>query len=87
MTHVNTIKAKSTSVELLDSDPNRKSASIYNFSNKNMYIKLGSPATYDSFSLVLQTGSYWEIPIGCTDAIHAIWSPSCTGSAQVSDIR
>lgn len=87
MTYVNAVKAKSVSIQLLNSDLHRKGAIVFNNSNKNMYIKIGDDASYENFSLILLARSYWEIPTGCTDAVYAIWSSECTGSAQVSDMK
>lgn len=74
------------SVELLTKGK-RKGATIYNASNKNMYVKLGVNASSEDYSLILLTGSYWEVPTTHKGPVHAAWASGCVGKAQVSVIK
>jgi len=48
-------------------------------------LKLGATASISSFTVKMQTDSYYEVPFGYTGIIDGVWD-SATGSARVTDI-
>lgn len=85
---VTTLSAKShTSQIAVSSNTARKGLEIYNNGSSTMYIKFGSAATIDIFTFRLEPTASYEMPSNYfTGDIHAIWSNSPTGSANITEI-
>ena len=89
----NVIEAATISTKIIDSymsnggtfTATRLGATIYNGSNKTMYIKLGSGASKDAYTLPLLPGGYWEVPESFKGQVFAVWGNGCEGSAQVTE--
>lgn len=89
--NITTITATTASQTLLASNANRLFASVYNGGTRNAYIVLGaSAASTTNYSIVLLTGSYWEIPVDYTGQLNVIWSTTgaaaLTGNALVTEL-
>lgn len=88
---ITTVSATTASQTLLAANNNRVFASVYNGGSRNAYIVLSSSAASTSnYSIVLLTGSYWEIPVDYIGQVNIIWSTSgasaLTGSALVTEL-
>ena len=84
---VTSVAGTTSSSAVLASNANRIFASIYNNTNKNMYVLLGSgTASTSNFSILLMTTAYWEVPNDYTGAINAIWAGGVSGSALVTEL-
>lgn len=85
---VTQVSAKSAeSQQVVAANSNRKGLEIYNNSTSTMYIKFGSAATIDIFTFRLITNASYEMPQNYfTGEIHAIWSNTPTGSANITEI-
>ena len=80
-----TVAATTTSILILSSSSARKGATIWNDStNANLYLELGSAASFTSFTVKLSPGGYYELPFNYTGSIFGIWT-SAVGSAVVKD--
>ena len=75
-----------TNVTLLTSNTSRLGASIFNNSQTNLFVKLGSVATTDSYTAKLIPGAYYEVPYNYTGRIDGIWDSSSAGDAQVTEL-
>lgn len=77
----------STATTLLAANTGRIFASIYNNTNKNMFIALGSTATATTnFSILLITGSYWEVPNDWTGSISEFSPAGASGNVLVTEL-
>lgn len=71
---------------LLAPNANRIFGSVFNNTNKTLYIKCGTTASTSSFSTQLFTGSYWEIPVDWTGELDAFAPTGATGSILVTEL-
>lgn len=88
---VTSVTATTSSQTLLAANLNRVFAAVYNGGSRNAYVLLGSgTASATNYTIVLLTGSYWEIPVDYIGQINVIWSSSgasaLTGSALVTEL-
>jgi len=73
-------------VMLLDESFNRQMVTIYNNSAFSMFIKFGAVATADSFTLVINSGDYFEFQSPCyTGRVDAFWD-GIDGNAMITEI-
>lgn len=79
------VASSATSVTILASNTARLGASVYNDSTQNLYLKFGTTASTTSFTVLLATNAYYEVPGGYTGIIDGIWS-SANGSARVTEL-
>jgi hypothetical protein len=83
---VTSVAGATSSTAILAANTSRVFASIYNGTNKNMYVLCNSgSATTSNYSILLITGSYWEVPSDYQGAINAIWSSGVSGNALVTE--
>jgi hypothetical protein len=76
----------STNTTLLASNASRIFASIFNGSNKTIYIKLGTTASLTSYTIQLFTGSYWEVPNDYTGNIDEFSPAGASGNVLVTEL-
>jgi hypothetical protein len=69
----------------LASNTSRKGATIYNDSNKTLYIKFGTTASTSDFTTQLKSGDYYEVPFNYVGRIDGIWA-SANGAARVTEL-
>jgi len=83
---VASVAGATSSTAVLAANANRIAASIYNGTNKNMYVLCNSgTASTSNFTILLMQGSYWEVPSDYTGAINAIWASGVSGNALVTE--
>lgn len=80
------VTATGSATTLLAANSNRKGATIYNDSNKNLYVKLGSGASTTSFTVKMVKGAYYEVPFNYRGIITGIWDTSPSGVARVTEV-
>jgi hypothetical protein len=71
---------------LLASNVNRIAATIYNDTNKLLYVKYGTTASTTSFSLQLLPNSYFEVQNDWNGEIDAFAPNGASGAARVSEL-
>lgn len=71
---------------LLAPAASRVFASVYNNTNKTLYIKCGTTASTASFTTQLFTGSYWEVPVDWTGELDAFAPSGSNGSILVTEL-
>jgi hypothetical protein len=71
---------------LLASNANRIYATVFNNTDKTLFIKLGATASATSFTTQLFKGSYWEIPGDYTGIIDAFAPGGTSGSVLVTEL-
>lgn len=79
------VTGSATSVTVLASNSSRLGATVFNDSSALLYLKLGATASTTSFTALLATNDYYEVPFQYTGIIDGIWS-SATGSARVVEL-
>lgn len=80
------VAASDTSVQLLAANTARKGGSIYNDSDKIMWVKYGTGASTVSYKTQIPVGGFWAFPLPIyTGIIHAIWEAAPTGNARISE--
>lgn len=79
-----TVQASTTSVQLLDENSNRKTASIVNNSTAILYVELGATASSTAYTVALNEGDLYELPVAYTGKISGIWS-AANGNALVRE--
>ena len=70
---------------LLAANANRLGATIYNDSNKAVYVKLGGTASATSFTVKVPARGYFEVPFSYTGIIDGIWE-AANGNALVTEL-
>jgi len=64
----------------------RRGLSIFNDSTANLYVKHGTTAALDDFTVKIAAGGYFELPYLCyTGRIDGIWSAQ-NGNAFVTEL-
>lgn len=80
------VAASATSAQLLAANTARKGGSIYNDSDKIMWVKYGAGASTTSYKTQIPVGGFWAFPLPIyTGIIHAIWEAAPTGNARISE--
>lgn len=79
------VASSATTVTILAANASRIGATIYNDSTQGVYVKFGTTASTTSFTVLLATNTYYEVPAGYTGRIDGIWV-SANGNARVTEI-
>lgn len=82
---VTSVAASTSSVTLLSSNTNRLGASIYNDSNKTLYLKLGATASASSYTVKVRKNAFYEVAFNYTGIIDGIWDTGVSGNALVTE--
>jgi hypothetical protein len=82
---VTSVASSATNVTLLASNANRRGATVFNDSNKTLYLKLGATASTTSYTAQLGVSDYYEVPFAYTGIIDGLWS-SVNGSARITEL-
>lgn len=72
-------------VELLASNGHRKGATIYNDSTATVYVLLGARASVDEWTVKMQPGNYYELPLGYRGTVTAVCSEADVGVVRVTE--
>ncbi len=80
------VAAAGTAQTLAALNASRLGISIYNESQQNLYVKLGSAATVSSYTVRLRGDAYYEVPYGYTGIITGIWDGTPAGSARITEM-
>lgn len=77
-----------TSVILAAADASRLGLTIYNDSNKALYVRVATgPATTDNWTVKLRKDDYYELPSPAfVGEVTGIWATAGTGQARVTSI-
>lgn len=75
-----------TSVELLPENFNRKGLTIFNFSSKVLYLKLGPGASTSDWSIRMPPGAAYERAYPTyAGQVTGTWAAAGSGSARVTE--
>lgn len=79
------VASSASSVTLLASNTARLGATIFNDSTSQLYVKLGTTASITSYTVLVNSNGYYEVPFGFNNRIDGIWS-AAVGSARITEI-
>ena len=79
------VSASAESKTLLAANANRKGATIHNLSTASLHLALAGTASTGSFTVLLETSDYYEVPYQYTGIISGIWM-SENGGAMVTEL-
>lgn len=79
------ISASASNQTLLAANSNRIGATVYNDSSEILYLKLGAVASITSYTVQMDSKTYYETPYGYTGQIDGLWI-SANGSARVGEL-
>jgi len=79
------VTSSATTVTILAANSARKGAMIYNDSTKKLYLKFGATASTSSFTVIVDTNSYYEVPFGYTGIMDGLWALA-NGNARVTEL-
>ncbi|MDZ8139623.1 MAG: hypothetical protein RM049_30765 [Nostoc sp. DedQUE04] len=85
------VSVSTTMQTLIADNPNRKGATIWNYSNAPLCIDFGSSASKTNFAYRIGAGGYYEIPFGYTGIVCGVWDDTglilgTTGKALVREL-
>ncbi len=86
---VTSVAASVVTVTLLAANPGSipRQASVFNDSNRRLFLKLGAGATTASFTARVSPGGFYEITTAGFDGIlTGIWPAGAAGSARVTEL-
>jgi hypothetical protein len=82
---VTRVASSASNVNLLVSNANRLGAMIYNESNKTLYVKFGTTAATNDYTVQISPNGFFEVPFGYTGNVDGIWA-AANGAAQVTEL-
>lgn len=74
-------------VTLIEPNPYRRGAAIYNDAPATLYVALGSKVDADHFTIPLNQGDYYEPTNGYRGVIKGAWSAAVAGQARVTEFN
>ncbi len=81
------VTASLSSQVLLAANGIRRMATVFNDSNRNMYLKIGDGASTGSWDVRMPPNAYFELPYPAyTGPLTAIWSGGAIGQARVLEL-
>jgi hypothetical protein len=70
----------------LRANTGRAGATVYNASDKALFVKLGSGAASDSYTLEMEPNGYYEVPFDYAGEVSGAWEAGATGLALVTEL-
>lgn len=83
-----TVVGYSTSTSVMAaSNTDRRVLTIYNDSNRNLFLKLGPGASLIDWTVKMPPNAYYEVPQPCyTGNITGIWAAGGAGQARITEL-
>ena len=79
------VAASLSNVTVLAANPNRKRAIFFMDGSSTCLLKFGATASATSFSLKVQSQTYYELSFGYVGIIDAIWVSTANGSLRITE--
>lgn len=81
------LASAATSAQLLAANTSRKGLTLFNTDANGVYVKYGTTASATSFTVLIPTNGYWEMPEPIyTGRIDAIWAADGSGSLYATEL-
>jgi hypothetical protein len=72
---------------LLALSTSRYGATVFNDTDKTLYLALGTvAASTSSYTVQVPAGGYYEVPFGYCGAVRGIWATAPTGNAVITEL-
>jgi hypothetical protein len=81
----NSVDSSASSVTLLDANPDRTGATIYNDDTGTLYVVFGDTATTTAYTVKLFPDDYYEVPAWYLGEIAGIWTDPGDGAARMTE--
>lgn len=81
---LSSVTGSATSVTLLSANSSRLGFSVFNDSNRSLFIKMGTTASLTSYSVFLDSDEFYEQLNGYTGRIDGIWD-GAAGDARITE--
>jgi hypothetical protein len=82
---VTSVSASTSNQTLLAANTSRIGATVYNDSSEILYLKLGVIASTTSFTVQMESKTYYETPYGYTGQIDGLWA-NAVGAARIGEL-
>lgn len=79
------VTATTSTVTILAANASRLGATVFNDSNKALFLKAGSGASTTSFTVNVPRNGYYEVPYDYTGILTGIWGSGVSGAARVTE--
>jgi hypothetical protein len=86
ISNVTSVAQSAINQEFLALNINRRGVTIYNTSSDNLYLKLGAIASSTSFTVIIMSQGYYEVPFNYLGEIDGIWASAGSGTALVTEL-
>lgn len=87
---VSNVSNNGSGVTVVSSNASRQGLWVYNDSGQDLYLKMGSSASSTDFSVKVDAGGFWEMPVRpiYTGEVSGIWESTATpeGDARVTEV-
>lgn len=82
------VAVTNSNTSILASNANRKGFTLWNGTNKTVFVAFGATATTSAYTMQLAQGAFYEAQVGnsYTGAIAGITSAAATGNMQVTEL-
>jgi hypothetical protein len=81
------LASSTSSAQLLAANAARKGLTLYNTDANGVYVKYGTTASATSFTVLIPTSGYWEMPVPIyTGRLDAIWIANGSGSLYATEL-
>lgn len=81
----NAVAASSALFTLLSANKTRKSATVFNDSDKILYLGYNSDVSSSKYKVNLQPGASWDMPSPYSGAIYGICEAAVTGNIMCTE--
>lgn len=83
---LSSVSSSVSNTQVLAANALRAGATIYNGADVNMYLAFNNLATTASYTVIIGSEQYYEVPAGYTGMMYAVWDTDPEGYAHVTEI-
>jgi hypothetical protein len=84
---LSTVASQTSSIQLAAVNEARRGLFIFNTDANPLFVKYGTTAATNSFTVKIPNDGYWEMPAPIYHGVlHGIWSGDGTGSAFITEL-
>jgi hypothetical protein len=85
---VTKVDSSASSTQIVAANKSRKGLYLYNSDANAAYVKFGTTATATDFTVKIDAGAFYEMPVNpiYTGRIDAIWAADGSGSLHITEL-
>lgn len=81
------VASQATAITILAANTARYGATVYNDDANALYLLLGTGTVSATvYTVLIPSGSYYEVPYGFTGILTGLWAADGAGSARVTEL-